>query len=247
MIPAISVVVVVFLSVLITRIATIALTHTGLSKESAKFQSRSALSGSGFTTNESEHVVNHPIRRKIIMLLMLIGNAGLVTVMSSFILTFVHSDSQNSILTSMLIIVFGLLLIWWVGNSRSVDKFLSKIIDKGLNRYTSLSIYDYNSLLHLSDDYRIVELYVNKEDWVANKTIGDLKLNEEGILVLAIQRKDGKYISAPTTSKMIMDGDVLTIYGTASACNSLDSRTRGLSGDKEHKKAASEYSKLNHS
>src|SRR5699024_9833199 len=96
MIAAISLFIVVFLSVLITRIATIALTHTGLSRESARFQARSALTGSGFTTSESEKVVSHPVRRRIILLLMLIGNAGIVTAVSSLILTFVISDSTFS-------------------------------------------------------------------------------------------------------------------------------------------------------
>jgi len=35
-------------------------TATGLSRESARFQARSALTGGGFTTTESEAVVRHP-------------------------------------------------------------------------------------------------------------------------------------------------------------------------------------------
>jgi Trk-type K+ transport system membrane component len=86
MISVISLLVVLTLSILVTRIATVALTHTGLSQESAKFQARSAFTGVGFTTNESEKVVNHPLRRRILLLLMLLGNAGVVTAVSSLIL-----------------------------------------------------------------------------------------------------------------------------------------------------------------
>jgi Trk-type K+ transport system membrane component len=39
------------LSLLITRIATIALSVTGLSRETARFQARSAFTGVGFTTD----------------------------------------------------------------------------------------------------------------------------------------------------------------------------------------------------
>src|SRR5687767_7500660 len=70
----------VFISLLITRIASVALTVTGLSRQSARFQARSAFSGVGFTTSEAEDVVNHPVRRRIVMWLMLIGNAGLITI-----------------------------------------------------------------------------------------------------------------------------------------------------------------------
>jgi hypothetical protein len=54
------------LSMLITGLATSALSMTGLSRESARFQARSAFTGTGFTTQEAEKVVNHPVRRRII-------------------------------------------------------------------------------------------------------------------------------------------------------------------------------------
>lgn len=77
MISIVTLLIVLTLSILLTRIATVALTHTGLSRESAKFQARSAFTGVGFTTSESEKVVNHPIRRRILLMLMLLGNAGI--------------------------------------------------------------------------------------------------------------------------------------------------------------------------
>lgn len=73
MLSIVSLLIVLTLSILVTRIATVALAHTGLSRESAKFQARSAFTGVGFTTNESEKVVNHPIRRRILLLRMLLG------------------------------------------------------------------------------------------------------------------------------------------------------------------------------
>lgn len=52
--------IVLTLSLVITRIATVALTMTGLSSEAAEFQARSAFTGTGFTTAEAEKIVNHP-------------------------------------------------------------------------------------------------------------------------------------------------------------------------------------------
>ena len=72
----ITVILILVFSILITRVASIALTHTGLSRESSKFQARSAFTGVGFTTNESEKVVNHPVRRRILLLLMIPGKSG---------------------------------------------------------------------------------------------------------------------------------------------------------------------------
>ena len=41
-------------SLIVTRIASVALTLTGLSTDSARFQARSAFTGCGFTTSESD-------------------------------------------------------------------------------------------------------------------------------------------------------------------------------------------------
>ena len=64
MIGAVTLFLIITLSALITKVAAIALVHTGLSTESAKFQARSAYTGAGFTTSESESITNHPVRRK---------------------------------------------------------------------------------------------------------------------------------------------------------------------------------------
>jgi len=92
MIPVVTLLLVVSFSIIITRIATIALTYTGLARESARFQARSAFTGVGFTTSESENLVNHPVRRRILMLLMLFGNAGIVTAIASVVMTFVSLE-----------------------------------------------------------------------------------------------------------------------------------------------------------
>lgn len=68
-----------------------ALIATGLPREVARFQARSALSGVGFTTTEAESIVGHPLRRRIVFWLMLVGNAGFVTIVVSLILTFANS------------------------------------------------------------------------------------------------------------------------------------------------------------
>jgi len=95
MISILSLLVIITLSILITRLATLALAHTGLSREAARFQARSAFTGVGFTTTESEKVVNHPVRRRILLLLMLLGNAGIVSAITSLLLGFMDSGDMK--------------------------------------------------------------------------------------------------------------------------------------------------------
>ena len=70
----------ILFSFLVVRAASVALMMTGLEKNKARFQALSAFSGTGFTTKESESIINHPRRRQIIRYLMITGNAGIVTV-----------------------------------------------------------------------------------------------------------------------------------------------------------------------
>src|SRR5919108_324765 len=90
-----SLLVVIAIGLLVTRIATVMLIATGLSRETARFQARSAFTGSGFTTSEAEAVVSHPVRRRIVATLMLLGNAGIVTVVGSLVLGFAGGDSSG--------------------------------------------------------------------------------------------------------------------------------------------------------
>jgi len=96
MIALFSLLLILTLSILITRVATLALAHTGLARQSTQFQARSAFTGVGFATREAEKVVNHPVRRRILMLLMLFGNAGIVTSVASMMLRFVGDSGALS-------------------------------------------------------------------------------------------------------------------------------------------------------
>jgi K+/H+ antiporter YhaU regulatory subunit KhtT len=243
MIAVISFFIVVLVSLLITRIAAITLIHTGLSDEAARFQARSAFTGVGFTTAESEQVMNHPVRRRIVLILMLFGNAGIVTAVSSLILTFVHSESASAISLKLFIIISGIFLFWLIARSKTVDRFLYRVISKALKKYTDLDIRDFVSLLRLSGEYRVTELNVEPDDWLANRTLIDLRLADEGILVLGIIRKES-YSGSPKANTLLFPGDTLVLYGRFSNLQSLDNRKKGIKGDKEHEKAIKEHARI---
>ena len=155
MVSVISLLIILTLSILVTRVGTVALALTGLSRDSSQFQARSAFLGVGFTTSESELVVKHPVRRRILLILMLLGNAGIITAISSLILTFINLGSSDSIAIKLELLVSGLALLWFIGTSRWVDRHLSTIISWALDRYTQLEIHDFASLLNLAGEYRV--------------------------------------------------------------------------------------------
>lgn len=238
MLAIISLLVVLVLSLLVVRVATVALTLTGISQQLARFQARSAFTGSGFTTNESEKVVQHPLRRRIIMLLMLLGNAGIVTAVSSLILSLTTTSSDTGITGTawfrLSALALGLSLLWIVAHSRWVDEWLSRVIAAALKKWTDLEVRDYAGLLHLSGGYAVVELQVKAGDWMAERRLTDLKLAKEGILVLGIEEPDGNYVGAPRGSTRLSVNDTVLLYGPREVIEKLDERVAGSSGNWEH-------------
>lgn len=201
------------LSMVITRIASVAITLTGVSSETARFQARSAFTGTGFTTSEAENVVDHPVRRRIIMILMIARSAGLVSILISLILSFANSgDNDIERLMRLGYLVGGVLVLWLISLSRTFGHQLERLIRWALKRWTSLEIRDYENLFNLSGDYGVKELKVKKGDWLAGKTLDDCNLIDEGILVLGIYREDGSYLGAPQGDTEICPRDNIFYY-----------------------------------
>ncbi len=245
MTSVIAVIIIITISILFTRIATISLMHTGLSKQLARFQARSAFTGVGFTTGEAEKIVNHPVRRRIIMTLMLLGNAGIISVIASLIVTFVDTGPEKINLTIRLIVlVASIAILWLLSTSQFIDRQLSYLISRMLKRYTNLNVRDYAGLLHLSGDFAISELMVEDQDWIANQSLKRLSLRDEGINVLGIKRKNGHYIGVPSGETEILGGDLLILYGRQSSFEELDERKKGVHGSIQHKMAVEEQKKL---
>jgi len=207
----------------------------GMSRESARFQARSALTGSGFTTSESEAVVSHPVRRRIVLFCMLLGSAGLVTVLATLIFTFARAN-QTQGFERIGIAIAGLFVIFLISRSKLFDRLVTPALARLLGRAMRVELGDFHGLLHLSDGYTVRELYVTDGHWTADRTLGELELRREGALVLGLQRGN-VYIGAPTAPVTIRSEDVAILYGSHDALTSIAERTSGPDGDAAHAEA----------
>ena len=212
MLAVASLLVVVLVSLLITRVATVALTLTGMSRESARFQARSALSGVGFTTSEAEAVVHHPVRRRVVMLLMLAGSAGIVTVVGTLVLSFGNAEPAQRE-ARIAVLVGALFVLFLLARSETVDRRLSRLIARGLDRWTELDARDYAALLHVGGDYAVVEHAVQEGHWLAGATARVLR--ERGIVLLGVTHADGTYEGAPGLDLQVAAGETLVLYGSS--------------------------------
>lgn len=229
------------ISLIVIRVGTMALMLTGLSREAARFQAHSAFTGVGFTTSESETIVDHPVRRHLTMGLMMLGNIGMATVIATLTATLLSEKTGEHWGLSLVVLAVGIGILWVLFKSTWVERQLNRPIAFALRQFTKLDVRDYVSLLELSSGFAVSEMLVESSDWVAGKTLVELGLAREGVLILGIRRHNGVYLGAPSSTNQIESGDTLVIYGPVGRLEELDSRDLGPAGDRAHEEATQEY------
>lgn len=206
------VIVVVFVIVMIGKVVTVALKLTGLDERTASFQTLSALTCTGFTTREAESVVTHPMRRRIIFLLMIIGNAGMVAVVGGTVFSFLNITSPWSIFRFLILIV-ALYLIFKMATHTRLARFLSKKIEEKIREKFKLHERTIGQVLDLGKDFGIAEVTLHEGSTCAGKTLASSDLSKKKILILAIER-DKERILVPKGNHKLRAGDNLICYGS---------------------------------
>ncbi|MCD6408122.1 hypothetical protein J7L87_03630 [bacterium] len=223
---------VVFVSYLIVRAGAIALRMTGMEEEKARFQALSAFTGTGFTTKEAEFVVNHPTRRRIISWLMILGHAGIVTVIvtatSSLITTKGYQLSINA-----LFLIVGIYLIHRLTRHKKLMRKWEDFIKRKLMKLPQFDEGLAEDLLHFLEGYGLVRIPVKKGSEFVGKEIGKLGLKEKGIIVLGIERGK-KWMHAPEDYEKILSEDRIVVYGPLSTLKEF-SLKKGKDEEKREK------------
>ena len=243
MIAVLTVLFVLTVSLIVVRVATVGLALTGISRDLAQFQALSAFTGSGFTTRGSEDIVNHPVRRRIVMHLMLLGNAGIVVAIASVLrlsLSSTGEDWYETFSFRLYAMIIGIALLWFLASSRALESAMWKMHAWALRRWTRLDVNDYTRLLHLSRDYAVWEMRVHKNDWIAGQTLRQTQLHNEGVVVLEIEKPDRTYLGTPHGPTRVEADDCLLLYGRQETLTRLDKRRAGIEGNMDHVIAVSQ-------
>ncbi len=211
---AIPVILVIAISVFVVKIATVALKMTGLDEKRAYFQALSAFTGTGFTTRDSELVVENDIRRKIIIFLMILGNAGLITVITTLVVSFGRGNI-TPLLINVAIVLLLIFILFKILGHRGVTKFLNAKIESKLAKRPPFQKRPVEEVLRIAKNYGIAEVSIKNNCQDLGKTLSESSFRENDILILAIDRKSG-VIPTPKASDRILLDDTLICYGKLS-------------------------------
>lgn len=218
-IHVIPVILVIAISIFVVKIATIAFKMTGLDEKTAYFQALSAFTGTGFTTRASELVLENEVRRKITIVLMILGNAGLITVITTIVISFGKTKPGPMFLNVGIVLLVFFLLFKLLGH-KGVKKFLNDKIESRLEKSPPFQKRPIEEIIRVAKNYGIAEVTIKEDCQDIGKTLSESNFRENDILILAIEREN-TVIPAPKATDRILEDDTLVCYGKLSSIEKI--------------------------
>jgi hypothetical protein len=219
--------VVIVSSFIVVRIGAVAFQLTGLEWSLAKFQSLSCFTGTGFTTKEAELITSHPQRRRVASVLMVLGNAGIVTLIATFANTlrpttltnkitipFIHLVFPPHILpvAKLAVIILSIFLIYKVFTYPKFVGRLTSFLRKRLKKADIIKSVSFEELLVSTAGYGVSKIEIRDNSPVLNKTLQETKLRSFDINILVIERGSEIIPNPPATTRFTL-GDRVVCFG----------------------------------
>lgn len=194
--------------VLVIEISVTLMKLTGLKGKVARFQVISMLTGTGFTTDESKSIIDHPVRRKISMFLILFGAFSLAVIISS-ISTLLTDDlrlMELSIIIGILLVLTILVKVPFLNNRLS-----NKMKSEMYNHY-ELWEHPIEEVLFLEDEDVVMEIDIYEDSEFIDVKAYDVISHGADINILFIESGEVK-IRKELYEYKIKLGDNLFLYG----------------------------------
>jgi hypothetical protein len=206
---------VILISFIIVRIGAFALQLTGIEPSVARFQALSAFSGTGFTTTEAERVVRHRSRRRIIMILIIVGNAGLVTVIATLVASFTQVTSYGWFFIRLAIIIVGIFVFYRLVIRGRVGNRMLHWLRKPLMSHILGAAPVIEEIFNVGKDWGVSLIMVEEKSKNIGLSLADVT-SEVDVEILAIDRADAS-IPKPEQGEKLAEGDRLLVYGSSRA------------------------------
>jgi len=203
---------IVAITVLAVKGGAVALRMTGLDENRAHFQALSAVTGTGFTTRESELVMADPRRRKIIGGLMIFGNVVLVTIISLLVGSFAAIKSSLEVPIYAVVTLVGVYLLYRFMTARGPLKRWGEWASGKMMARLKIAERPVHEVLAMAEGHGVAEVQVSAATGLAGKMLSEAGLRQAGLLVLAI-RRGSEVLPSPVASNRIQVGDRLVCYG----------------------------------
>jgi hypothetical protein len=200
----------ILVSFIIVRIGGFALQLTGIEPDVASFQALSAFSGTGFTTREAERVVGHRTRRRIVTILIILGNAGTVTVIATLVASFTQVTGYMWFFIRLAIIVGGIFGLYQLIVRSNVGRRIPAWLQRPIMNRVFREAPTVEEIFHVEKDWAISLVMVEGNSKSIGQSVADITA-EGDIKILSIDRA-GSYLTRPDKEEKIEGGDRLLVY-----------------------------------
>ena len=204
-------IIIIFIFFLVVQVATVVLKLTGMDEKTSRFQAISAFTGTGFTTKEAETILEDRIRRKTVVVLMVLGKVGVVSVIGGLFLSFGKHSLAEDLWKAVIILAF-IFILYKITSLKGFGRTLNRFIEKGIVARGITQQRTLEELFHLPKGYGLTQLTITAESKENGLSLAKVGFSDKNILVLSIERKD-KLISFPHAKDVIQEGDKLLCYG----------------------------------
>lgn len=202
----------------------------GVQIDKARFQIISILTGTGFTTNESEIMLATKKRRKITQIMILISYIFNISIVSTIVNIFMSTSntSWTEVGIGIGLTILNITLLVGLNRSSRIRRVFDDIVlkigkRKKKKKINPISIYDYYGNKVIAE-VRITELH----EKIMNLDIIELK-QQYDIQLLVIKR-GSLIISDIYGSIKVQDNDVLLVFGNIKVIRNLFSNNQKNSG-----------------
>ncbi|WP_438431755.1 TrkA C-terminal domain-containing protein [Gorillibacterium sp. sgz500922] len=194
--------------VVVLEISVALLRLSGLKKPIARFQALSMMTGTGFTTKESELILRHPIRRRIGIGLILFGALSLAVLISSF--STILAESFRILPLGLALAILGILLLFVRSPffARRAERYFIHELEEEFELH-ELPIQE---VLYSTPEDLFTSVAIYEDSSYCGKRVGELFGEDEDILLLFIQRGEVR-LRCKLGQETIEAGDVLYLYG----------------------------------
>ena len=208
---------IVLIYFVITELFTFFFRFTGLPAEKARFQVISLLTGTGFTTRESEMILSSRRRRRLARVTMLFGYVFNITIVSAFINVFLSMKTAQagSRVVGLLIPITTVALICIFMRVPKIhawfDNLLRSLADRSFDRKETFNAVMLIDNIHNESIAQVTLRHIPEK--YQGMSLADTRLRAEtGIMIMLVERGGAKPIPAQADTVFEI-GDKLTVFG----------------------------------
>lgn len=213
---------VLVVSFIVVRIGAIAFQLTGLEWSIAKFQALSCFTSTGFTTREAELIIATRQRRGIASTLIVLGHAGLVTMIATFANSLRTPGIQVPLpkfispgylpWINLAVIVIVIYAAYKILTRTKLLRKVTHFLRKRVIRTELIERVSFEELTVATGGYGICKIDVLRNSPLLDKTLMESELRRHDITVLAIESQDTT-IPNPSADTKILLADKLICFG----------------------------------